>query len=511
MPDGARAFFNPEMVSRIAGPGPHSGGCSGKYRKLELWQLASAMVRSEDATWLELTTRSAPEDSFEWMAARKPRRAPYFRFEVFPTTTSNRDDVRVLAGEFEDSFADPSFAGLDGGLGFVLVDCWVYWTARRALRALVPHLRRGTVLVINRFHGYEGWEREAARALYEVAQEARLSLTFLCRADTQVAMQVAGIGDGPRVSAAGVDWTPTINQITFERPPFATDGQSAAVAPAATNRLVDRVNRLGAKALSLPTTAAMNRFFPRLEIPRFVGEGPGDGGCTPHAQRRELWRYAVSLVRDRTLPWCEFGVGSGESFDWFAVTKPRENVLIGFDHFDGIPEPWNKYPAGQWKSPVYEPNRDDVVIVRGRFEKTLPDPDVQRQLQCGIGLIHVDCDLYSSTHAVFSSLGAHVRAGTVIIFDEFYGYEDWSSHEAKAFHEFVEAAGVSFEYLGRTEWQVATRVVGIGSGAAWNCRVPDWRVSTPGIRLEYEQRVHRGERLANRALRVARERLHVPV
>lgn len=205
-PQNLSAFFPEATVPRISGSGPHGGGCASTYRKLELWNLASAKVHSDTAPWLELTTRSAPEDSFEWMAAHKPRNARYFRFEVFPASNSNRDDVHVLAGEFENSFGHPSFARVDQGLGLVLVDCWVYWTARSTFTRLLPHLRVGTVLVIDRFCGYAEWERESARAFYEAAQDARLSLQYLCRADTQVAIQVVGIGDGPRVCSAKVDW-----------------------------------------------------------------------------------------------------------------------------------------------------------------------------------------------------------------------------------------------------------------------------------------------------------------
>ena len=37
--------------------------------------------------------------------------------------------------------------------------------------------------------------------------------------------------------------------------------------------------------------------------------------------------------------------------------------------------------------------------------------------------------------------------GTIIIFDEYIGYEDWQDHEYKAFREAAASFGWSFDYL----------------------------------------------------------------
>lgn len=215
---------------------------------------------------------------------------------------------------------------------------------------------------------------------------------------------------------------------------------------------------------------AMRSFVPADSIP-WIRHGEVCGPYAPGFIRRaQLWRMAIDAVADPRRSWCEFGVGEGESLDWFASRKPRENMLVGFDWFDGIPEPWGVYPAGQWKTSPYQPNRDDVRIVAGRFEETLCDPALLADLSPLLGLVHIDCDLYSATRVVFDGLGSRMGQGTVLLFDEFLHYADWFEHEARAFREFVVERGVRFEYLARTDGQLALRILEVGTTPAWTIR-----------------------------------------
>src|SRR5262249_30281045 len=134
------------------------------------------------------------------------------------------------------------------------------------------------------------------------------------------------------------------------------------------------------------------------------------------------------------------------------------------------PEPWGIYPAGQWKTSPYQPNRDDVRIVLGRFEETLRNPELLGDLTPLLGFVHVDCDLYSATRTVFECLGSRIGAGTVLLFDEFFHFSDWFEHEARAFREFVEQRGVRFEYLARADGQLALRIVEVGTTPEWTIR-----------------------------------------
>jgi len=230
----------------------------------------------------------------------------------------------------------------------------------------------------------------------------------------------------------------------------------------------------------------MRSFVPQDSIP-YLTHGEVYGAYAPgFIQRAQLWSIAVGAVDDPRRSWCEFGVGEGESLDWFASRKPRENLLIGFDSFEGIPEPWLVYPAGQWKTTPYQPNRDDVRIVAGRFEQTLGDPKLLEMLTPQLGLVHIDCDLYSATKVVFGRLGERFGPGTVVLFDEFFNYPEWMEHEAKAFREFVEERGVRFEYLVRTDGQLVLRILAVGVEPEWSIRPIDASCIDPVLILGFK-------------------------
>jgi hypothetical protein len=59
-----------------------------------------------------------------------------------------------------------------------------------------------------------------------------------------------------------------------------------------------------------------------------------------------------------------------------------------------------------------------------------------------ISFVHIDCDLYSSTSVILSSLLQHSHklipenSCIVLLFNELVGYPSYEDHEIKAFHEF---------------------------------------------------------------------------
>jgi len=221
-------------------------------------------------------------------------------------------------------------------------------------------------------------------------------------------------------------------------------------------------------------------FFYAEDIAEFSGPGPKGNYLPYYAARKELWQYSLSLIEDPTRSWCEFGVGEGETLDWFASRKPRTNRLYAFDSFKGIPEPWAIFPTGHWSTQVYVSNRPDVVVVPGLFQDSLT-PELIQEIG-PLGLLHIDCDLYSSTKTVFDRVGHLIEEGTVIIFDELHNYSGWKTQEIKAFLEFVLANQIQFEYLGRTpSCQASVRVTGRGSKASWTVRHCTWAPTSQGV------------------------------
>jgi hypothetical protein len=158
----------------------------------------------------------------------------------------------------------------------------------------------------------------------------------------------------------------------------------------------------------------------------------------------------------------EFGVYKGDSINHFAELTPGV-TWYGFDSFEGLPEAWTlgaktgAFSIGGNLPPV----RGNVRLTKGFFDATLPG-FVAQHPGVKIALLHVDCDLYSSTVTILSNVADMVVPGTIIIFDDFINYHGWEDGEFKAFTEFVAARHLTFEYIAynRTGGQVSVRILG---------------------------------------------------
>jgi Macrocin-O-methyltransferase (TylF) len=156
----------------------------------------------------------------------------------------------------------------------------------------------------------------------------------------------------------------------------------------------------------------------------------------------------------------EFGVYKGDSINTLAKLAP-ERQFLGFDSFEGLPEMWtieSKKGAFDVRGKLPQV-RKNVSLIKGFYSDTLPKFNLENHTEA-VAFINVDCDLYSATKEIFTYLGDRFRAGTVIVFDEFFNYPDWLWHEYKAWSEFVEERGVKFTYIGfiRIGTQVAVRI-----------------------------------------------------
>lgn len=159
----------------------------------------------------------------------------------------------------------------------------------------------------------------------------------------------------------------------------------------------------------------------------------------------------------------EFGVFSGQSINHLAARLPERKVY-GFDSFAGLPEAWRPgFEKGALRRADLPPVAGNAVLVVGWFDRTLPGfldahPDEPA------ALLHVDCDLYSSTQTVFAQLAERIVPGTIIVFDEYFNYPGWMDHEFKAFQEFAGTRRLHYDYVGLvpSHQRVAVRVLGLG-------------------------------------------------
>lgn len=155
----------------------------------------------------------------------------------------------------------------------------------------------------------------------------------------------------------------------------------------------------------------------------------------------------------------EFGVFQGSAIKYIAK-KCKTKIIEGFDSFEGLPESWSGYNATkghfsvQGKLPQVPKN---VVLHKGWFEESLPKW-VEKNSGY-ISFLHIDCDLYSSTKTVFDYLAPQITTGTIILFDEYFNYQNWRRHEYKAFQEFIEKTNCKYEYLGYAKYQVLVKML----------------------------------------------------
>lgn len=169
-----------------------------------------------------------------------------------------------------------------------------------------------------------------------------------------------------------------------------------------------------------------------------------------------------SLVPDDAFI-MEFGVFAGKTINQMSAQRPRSHIY-GFDSFTGLPEDWHIGVTDGKASdrilrkdtfnllgvlPRVGPN---VELLKGWFNETLP-PFLKRPglnpPRGGADLVHIDCDIYSSSAYVFTELASSgwLMPGTIVVFDELINFPEFRNHEFKAFYEFL----IAFPQFG-VEW-----------------------------------------------------------
>ena len=153
------------------------------------------------------------------------------------------------------------------------------------------------------------------------------------------------------------------------------------------------------------------------------------------APEGSIWEFCADFVTGST--WAEFGVENGTSARYFLERLPADGTFYLFDSFEGLPEEWYGHEVGHRRA-TFVPRFSDsrAKIVKGWFKDTLP-------IDVTFDFVHIDCDLYSSTKTVLDNI--NVRIGTIILFDELWGYPDWEDHEYKALNEWDR----SWKYIAR--------------------------------------------------------------
>ena len=193
------------------------------------------------------------------------------------------------------------------------------------------------------------------------------------------------------------------------------------------------------------------------------------------AQRIHEWDYHQTYLKACTSAvsveglWLEFGVYRGRTIT--AIAQNTDNVIYGFDSFEGLPEHWDgDNPQGVYSlrgevpmgaiagsnddnpgmydsSPTrtIQPWPRNVRLVKGLFEDSLPR--FLEEHPEPVAFVNIDSDLYSSAKTVLNLLKDRIRHHTIITFDEICDYPSYREHEIKAFAEFLLETGSEYECI----------------------------------------------------------------
>jgi O-methyltransferase len=171
-----------------------------------------------------------------------------------------------------------------------------------------------------------------------------------------------------------------------------------------------------------------------------------------------VYDYVGQQIGSQPIDFLEFGVFRGESFKyWLGLNQNPESRFTGFDTFTGLPEQWENFDAGAFDTDGATPETGDkrARFDKGMFQDTLYDFldnfSPRRQL-----VIHIDCDLFSSTLFVLAALDRFIVPGTIIMFDEFASI----MHEFRAWNEYLPSFQRSATAIARTDrfLQVSFRI-----------------------------------------------------
>ncbi len=189
----------------------------------------------------------------------------------------------------------------------------------------------------------------------------------------------------------------------------------------------------------------------------------------------------------RGILFCEFGVYRGSTITTFSE-HIGDNIIYGFDSFEGLPDAWNaenpqhcysldgKIPPGpldkqlqtdpgMYTTSMHIPIRpwnDNIQLIQGMVQDTVPV--FLKEHKGPIAFIHLDLDIYSATRSVLQNIQNRLIDGSVIAFDELLDYPEYRQHEMKAFAELLLENNLDFIPLiyqnnGYSYQQVCIRII----------------------------------------------------
>lgn len=182
-------------------------------------------------------------------------------------------------------------------------------------------------------------------------------------------------------------------------------------------------------------------------------------------KRIRLWclQQAIEVLGTQGL-FAEFGVWRGHGVNLFARHLARAGVTVwGFDSFAGLEEDWTGHARGAERGRYSLDGQmpevlANVRLVKGMVQDTVPGW-LADQPEGPVIFAHMDLDTYTPTRFVLDAIKPRLVPGSVLLFDELYGYPGWRGHEWKALNEALPANDYRFiAFSGQAVGIVITRV-----------------------------------------------------
>lgn len=151
----------------------------------------------------------------------------------------------------------------------------------------------------------------------------------------------------------------------------------------------------------------------------------------------------------------EFGCHKARTmrFAWKHTQYNFAFTYVGFDSFEGLPEPDPLDRQADWKKGSFAVTEEDFIAtvrsagmpadrlrtVKGFYDKTLTPETASKFLPRKATIIYVDCDLYKSTVPVLNFIVPFLQPGTIVAFDDWNCYlANPDKGQRRAWREFRE-------------------------------------------------------------------------
>lgn len=159
---------------------------------------------------------------------------------------------------------------------------------------------------------------------------------------------------------------------------------------------------------------------------------------------------------------CEFGVAAGHGCNQFgSILNPLGVDFYGFDSFEGLQEDWTGIQTGRTAGAFTQFGElptvpSNVLLLKGWLQDTLPEFLLSTD-DTPFAFIHMDMDTYRPTKFALELVRSRLKTGSVILFDELYGYPGWRHHEYKALQETL--PDESYRYISFSKESVAIEIL----------------------------------------------------